>query len=318
MPFMESVEKADVLALASLYQLALLNWATLTTPSEFEEFTSHPAVVDGITDEEAVFVTLASDAYEMNPGLSDTLLHLSEVITEARTISLPMAGEVELMVVRTQPGSARSLDLLEESVRFTESYMGEPFPVNLVLLLHADAVKPGFAGHNSGTNIMVHPDFDRDDGSPEADEAEFVIMHEVAHFYWYSSSQSWIDEGAAEFLTIAYAEDATGFDIGELLTMRFLGDYDCTDVTNLRLLEELTGPQAEDCTYDLGMLFFMDLHQALGTKDFQQGFRGLYLAGKDELDPDSPEARNIAHVREAFEFSPSATDTVIRKWYERK
>ena len=76
-----------------------------------------------------------------------------------------MAGEVELVVVRTQPGSERSLDLLEESVRFTESYMGEPLPVNLVLLLYADTVQPGFVGHNSGTNIVVHPDFDRDDAS---------------------------------------------------------------------------------------------------------------------------------------------------------
>ena len=32
------VEEADVLALESLNQLALLNWTTLADPSEFEEF----------------------------------------------------------------------------------------------------------------------------------------------------------------------------------------------------------------------------------------------------------------------------------------
>ena len=97
------------------------------------------------------------------------------------------------MIVRIEPGSERSMDLLEEAVWFAESYMGEPFPLSLVLLLYADAVKPGFVGHNSGTGMVVHPDFDGDD------ELGLIVGHEVAHFYWYGSSQVWLDEGAAEF-----------------------------------------------------------------------------------------------------------------------
>ena len=68
MPFLETVEEADVLALESLNQLALLKWTTLADPSEFEEFMLHPAIADGITDEETVFVTVAGNAYEWNPG----------------------------------------------------------------------------------------------------------------------------------------------------------------------------------------------------------------------------------------------------------
>lgn len=316
MPFLESVEESDVLALASLYQLALLKWDRLTTSTRFDEFTSHPTVTDGITDEETVFITLASSAYEVNPGLTDTLLDPSEVISETRVIELPMAGEVELVVVRTQQGSGRSLDLLEESVRFTESYMGEPLPVNLVLLLYADTVQPGFVGHNSGTNIVVHPDFDRDDASSEADEAEFIIMHEVAHFYWHSSSHSWLDEGAAEFLAAAYAEHSIGFDMTDISPTGVMSDYDCADGTTLKSLEGMPGPQAEDCAYALGLLFFMDLHQAVGAEEFQRGFRGLYLSGRDVFDPDSPEARNNTHVRSAFEFSAAATEIVIPDWFD--
>ena len=314
MPFLESVEEADVLALASLYQLALLKWDRLTTSTRYDVFTSHPAIADGITDEETVFVTLASDSYEINPGLTDTLLDPSEVISETRTIELPMAGEVELVVVRTQPGPERSLDLLEESVRFTESYMGEPFPVNLVLLLYADTVGLDVVDQNSGTSIVVHPDFDRDADSFEADEAEFIVIHEVAHFYWHSSSHSWLDEGAAEFLSAAYAEHSTGLDMTDISLTEWMGDYDCADGTTLKSLEELTGPQAEDCAYALGLLFFLDLHQAVGAEEFQRGFRGLYLAGRDVLDPDSPHARNSTHVRKVFEFSVAATENVIPKW----
>ena len=63
---------------------------TLTTPSEFEAFISHPNIKDGITDEETVYVTLASDVYDLNPELSYKLLDPTENMLESRTINLPM------------------------------------------------------------------------------------------------------------------------------------------------------------------------------------------------------------------------------------
>ena len=310
MPFLESVEEADVLALESLHQLALLNWTTLADPSEFEEFMSHPAIADGITDEETIFVTVASAAYEVNPGLIDILLDPAEVMSETRTIELPMAGEVELVIVRIQPGSARSMDLLEEAVRFAEDYMGERFPLNLVLLLYADAVKPGFVGHNSGADIVVHPDFDGDD------ELGLIVSHEVAHFYWRGSSQVWLDEGAAEFLAVADADRLLWFDMTDISSADVMDEYDCADGTTLKSLETLPGPQAENCDYALGFLFFLDLHQALGAEEFQQGFRELYLAGKDVLDPESWQARNMGDVRDAFESSTAGTEAIIADWWD--
>ena len=307
MPFLETVEEADVLALESLNQLALLNWTTLADPSEFEEFMSHPAIADGITDEETVFVTVASDAYEVNPGLIDILLDPAEVMSETRTIELPMAGEVELVIVRIQPGSAKSMDLLEEAVRFAESYMGEPFPLNLVLLLYADAVKPGFAGHNSGANMVVHPDLDGDD------ELGLIVGHEVAHFYWYGSSQVWLDEGAAEFLAVADADRSLWFDMTDISPADVMYEYDCADGTTLKSLETLPGPQAEGCDYALGFLFFLDLHQAVGAEEFQRGFRKLYLAGEGVWDPESWRARNMADVGESF-GAGDAVAGVFEEW----
>ena len=304
MPFLESVEESDVLALQSLNQLALLNWTTLADPSEFAEFMSHPAIADGITDEEAIFVTVASDAYAENPGLVDTLLEPAEVLSERRIIELPVAGEVELVIVRIHPGSARSMDLLEEAVRFAEDYMGERFPLNLVLLLYADAVKDGFAGHNSGADMVVHPDFDRDD------KLGLIASHEVAHFYWRGSSQVWIDEGAAEFLAVVEADRLLWLDMTDISPADVMDEYDCADGTTLKSLETLPDSQAEDCSYALGFLFFLDLHQALGAEDFQQGFRELYQAGKDVLDPESWQARNMGDVRDAFEPSTAATGII--------
>ena len=166
------------------------------------------------------------------------------------------------------------------------------------------------------TPVVLHCPALDNDGSSEADEVEFIIMHEVAHFYWHSSSHSWLDEGAAEFLAAAYAEHSIGFDMTDIPPTELMDDYDCGDATNLKLLEELPGPRAESCAYGLGLLFFMDLYQAVGAEEFQRGFRELYLAGKDVFDPDSPEARNMDHVREAFRSSVAATETVIPNWLE--
>ena len=88
--------------------------------------------------------------------------------------------------------------------------MGEPFSTNFVLLFYADAVIPDYAGHNTGLNMTVHPDFDSDDDSDEALSAPFILSHEVAHYYWNTSSQLWLDEGAAEVMSIIYEETMTG------------------------------------------------------------------------------------------------------------
>ena len=55
-----------------------------------------------------------------------------------------------MVIVRTQEGSPRSMDFLEDAVRFTESYMDEALPRNLVILLYADAVHLGSTGITPG------------------------------------------------------------------------------------------------------------------------------------------------------------------------
>ena len=317
MPFMESIEGTDVLALSSLQQLALYNWETLASPTEYEEFMDLPAIRDGITDEEAVLVVAGSGAYEQNPALAEKLLDPSDVMLENRSVTLPLAGSVDLVVVRTAPGAVRSMDSLENTVLFTEDYMGEAFPVRTVILLYADALDEDLLGVSNGASIIVHPDFDSDDGSLEAEYSEFITMHEVSHYYWHGSAHSWIDEGAAEFMSIAYAESVTGMDVDELLASGFLADdYDCDDISTLSDLERLSGARAESCSYTHGALFFLELRQALGPEEFRHGIRKLYHSGKNVLDPYSPDARNISHVRQSFEFSDEDAEEVIRKWYE--
>ena len=97
-------------------------------------------VADGITNDETPVVALLYDVQATNPGLLETILDPSITLVEERDIELPLAGRTRLIVVRIEPGANRSMDLLDDAVRFTEDYIGEPFPTNFVLLLYADAV----------------------------------------------------------------------------------------------------------------------------------------------------------------------------------
>ena len=308
MPFLDSFEPSDSTALVSLDALRY------ESPEAFGALLSHPAVADGITDDETVSLTLAADVYETDPELADMLLDSPKVLTETRDIDLPLAGNVHLIIVRTQPGSDESMDHLEDAVRFTESYMDEALPRNLVLLLYADAVQSGFAGHNSGTNMVVHPDYDTDGGDYGIYD-RMILTHEVAHYYWHGSAESWLDEGAAEMISVSHAASDMGIDVTEIFDTVLAGLLYCPYTDNLSGLEELPHQQAEECAYSLGPLFFLDLYIALGLEDFRRGFRELYLQGKDVAEPGDPNARRLEHVKEAFQFRSEETGAVIEEWY---
>ena len=83
-----------------------------------------------------------------------------------------------LVIIRTSPGAARSMDLLEHSVRRIEEHMGSPLPTKYVGLLYENAVSGSNAGTNFGTHIAILPKYDSDE-EPFSGSA---IAHEVAHY----------------------------------------------------------------------------------------------------------------------------------------
>ena len=217
---------------------------------------------------------------------------------------------MRLAIVRTPDGAARSMDLLESAVRFSESYLGEPFPTNFVLLLFAETVMPGADALNAGINMTVHPDFDIDDGSEDALDAPFLLAHEVAHYYWGGSGEAWIDEGAADVMSYAYDESTTGHEwyVSDIATI-----YPCS-IPDLSALALMPGDPPRDFIYGLGAGLFLELYRTLGAEDFRKGFRALYLLSQNDPGENGPGTRRI-HVRKAFEFHPADRDEVIPRWY---
>ena len=126
MPFLETIEPPDKSAIASLRLLAAFR------PEVFVNVMSNTALRDGIADDEAPIVATRMVSQKQIPVLIDVLLDDSNVFLELRSITLPLAGEVVLSIIRTGPGEAKSMDLLEHSVRGVEEFMGLPLPTTML------------------------------------------------------------------------------------------------------------------------------------------------------------------------------------------
>ena len=312
MPFLTLLDPPDALAIDSLAYLVH------SDVNSFHGVMAQPSIRDGISDDEAAIVPFLGDVGEFNPGLLDALLDRGVTSLEERTIALPLAGEVTLAIVRTSPGAARSMDLLEEAVRTTEAFIGEPFPVTYVPLLFEEAVPGHFSGTNNGFHITILPKYDVDDDSYQAAMAKRVIAHETAHFYW-NGSETWLDEGAAELMA-AVVEQVGGGALAEPV------NYPCSPRYSIRYLETQDLPESDEaflCNYAVGERFFLDLYGNLVDQEFRSGFRDLYLLTSRE-EPFVTDAAGMKEVREVFGSprsagsvqSPDLVEQIAERWYE--
>ncbi len=306
MPFVRTIEPPDISAITSLGQLAAFR------PDAFIRVMAHPTVQVGIPDDWTPIVATLNGVAKTNPGLIDVLLDGTAVSVQRRTITLPLAGDVSLSIIRTGPGATTSMDLLEHSLREVEEFMGEPLPTNFVGLLFADAVTGYAAGTNFGTHIAILPKYDVADGSFEAGIVGSTIAHEVAHYYW-SGNQSWVDEGAANFMASVIDGARTGRPVAATRPP-------CAYASNLGELESLgisRGDIEFQCNYSLGERLFADLYRTLGPEKFRQGIRALYHAS--EIEDDDEKVRGtpvgVVHLREAFNSDDGSEISVISRWY---
>ena len=307
MPFVQTIEPPDVSAIESLAQLAAFWTGT------FDQVMDHPTVRVGITDDWAVIVATLNGVAKVNPGLIDVLLDSSRVTLERRTITLPLAGDVGLFIIRTGSGVARSMQLLEHSVRSAEEIMGAPLPTNFVGLLYADAV-PGYAaGTNFGTHIAILLKFDVDEDSREAERVGTTIAHEVAHYYW-RNNEDWVDEGAAELM----ASVIDGVRSGRPIAVTNPPCGHAASLAELESLDALRGNAEFGCNYSLGERLFVDLYRTLGHEKFQRGFRTLFQVS--EIEDEDERVRGtpvgIEHVRDAFRSEEGSETAVISRWYD--
>ena len=305
MPFLRTVEPADLSAMKSLWRILHDN------PSQFDRVMNHPTLQAGITDEWTTVITTLASAANNNPRLIHTLLDPQTVSVESRKINLPLSGSIVLAIVRTEPGPNRSMDLLQHAVTQAEQQMGIALPTQHVVLLFADASKPGYAGTNYESHIVINKGYDVDDGSQLANHLLATIAHEVAHYYWRSNSD-WIDEGMATLLEANAEYARTGKQIAT--TYQPCSAFD--NIAQLDRAKPSIGTPNFICNYALGERLFIELLDALGSRAFSNAAKSLYLESTvEDSNPTAGTEVGIDEMRRLFGKNAGGA-TVIWRWYD--
>ena len=311
MSFLDILEPSDVPAVEAMTYLFFYEHAA------FQEILRHPALADGITDEEAKVVGLLGGVHEVNPSLVYNLLDLSKTIISERDIELPLAGDVTLAIIRTEQGTSNSMDFLEYAVRETEPLMEHAFPTKYVALLFEESVPDDYAGIHQGTFISILPGYDDAFQTIDPYGSSQIIAHEVAHYYW-RYGKDWFDEGAAEFTASYIERKRANQPPGP-------ANYPCHSSKTLHNLENLRGSEVDanaECNYAVGERLFHDLYNYLGEEAFRRGVRRLYLSSQ-KMHEENAGPAGIYQLRQAFKKETDSVgmpdtelvDQVIDRWY---
>ena len=203
MPFLETIEYGD------LFILRGLTWGQQVY---FQRIVSHPSLRDGITDEWASHFSVVSSIVHSDLSesdlldLLDTLFDPEQTLLEERTITLPLAGDVELAVIQTDVGAsdnagAGTLEMLEQVIRSQEEFMGLAFPQNHVTLL-VDNLNRFEVRRN--IDIIILTDYPENRG---------IIAEGTANTYWGSL---WSSELASFLGMVSRTYDGTPLSGSEL------------------------------------------------------------------------------------------------------
>ena len=320
MPFLEVVDRFDYLAVRALAQID----SGIGFGERFEENLSHPKINDGISDEDAKTFAVLYSVYESNSDRAIALLLElggASLDIEERVIELPLAGEVKLTIFRRYPyRTTVTMDLLERAVRLNEEYMGAPFPDHwVVLYFHTD--NSGWllphAGSYGGTHMELRREYDVEhDGRTES--TLLILLHETGHYYW-SSAESWMSEGGANFLEYISNPERHG---RKFLISEYLPCDELTTLTQLEKVNPIPGDEYYHCSYQLGEGLFVELYNTLGKETFREGFRNLYLKRLQDDPSDSCEGTflGICHLAAAFNaVTPNdlaaEVNEIITRWY---
>ena len=196
--------------------------------------------VDGLDEREAIFIgALGAARWLPGPfelGENDTLDLdlLSEHHIEARVIDLPLVGEVTIWVVKHYPFApdATLMEDLATAVLNAEDFMGEKFPTNDVIVLVGEGNQPGPSYHRGGDVVLRQ----RERGKPVS---EYVVLHEIGHYY-FGVDSGWLAEGGADLIA-SHAAIRSGVTTIEALQRELADDLSavCIDDWGLENLQQV-------------------------------------------------------------------------------
>ena len=296
MPFLKSVSSTDVLLLIGLHYQE--------RKGSIEVILNHPALLEGITDDETVLIIAATTSND--PGRIKQLLYPGNATTETIRTSSPMTPKLSISIVRTGNRTISGTSLvIEDAVKYVENTMGMALPTDHVILLLDDTgVTEGFVGTNYGQAIAYLKEGESGTNW-ERTAFKMGLVHEVAHYFW-RGNEGWIDEGMAE--TIEQSWGIKNRLPGEMIRTETKG---CT-LSTLQKLSSLKPDEKSPqfyCNYYMGRKLFTELQGNMKEEEFRLSLKKLYAMSIDLNE--KGEYGGIGEVRTAF---PKYEGIIEKHW----
>ena len=276
---------------------SLMGWVALSALNDEPLVTDQDWFIDGISESDLVLLLALIDAQARSENQYRDLLEQNHIAQ--RTVTLPLAGDVELYVVRHTefPDDDPTLNLMEQIMIQLEEFMGVPFPRNpsITLIIEPSTRAGETPQFGVGYAALSHIVSSAPRHNPGF---HLAIFHEISHIYWggHTGAPPWWTEGAAGFLP-DIARDALGHETLEQRERKLVGDTrrECwnrgirtiSDYYNLQQQEPRMAADRGICVYALGEIFLLDMHSLLGSEATSAAMRQLYVDAHDSgwLDP---------------------------------
>ena len=240
-------------------------------PGRSEQFLSQSWFQDGLTEEEAALIVALrptlNDDVDSEEVFAD-LLQRGHVRSE--TISLPLAGEIDLFAVgRSEFELEGLLERMAFAVESMEGFMGTPWPKpDVIALLELESDLGSYdGGWNAGAYVVLK------------DPSKYTTYHELAHYYFKSTiGPQWLTEGGAEFLNFYTLNLTEGGTIdADYINGQWVIAAACAPdgSANVHGWNE-TGAGSNLCPYWLGHQFLGGMYRALGHEVVSSALRELY------------------------------------------
>ena len=256
---------------------AITSLGRLIETDDLALVTSQPWFTDGLSDEETAFLVVTNRDQNSDSQYRD---FLRTHFTRSATISLPLAGDVDVWVFwhNPFPDSDDTIELIEDAAQASEALMGVPFPTTDIILLIADVGSISSSGYNAGNHMAMERILG--DGNNRG-----VVYHETAHYY-NMGLHTWLNEGFANLMEM-YTRDGPELQ-GAAERKDYLEEHifpTCGELgfTNIQQLV-IQGDYA--CSKDMGEHFLISLFNLLGEEAVSAALRELYLMSGEQGEED--------------------------------
>ena len=231
-----------------------------------EDLTGADWFVDGLTDVERVHIIAFSSRHNDYRELPN----FNTGIISSKVVELPLAGEVKLWLVgsSTVPWD-NVFESLEEAATGAEWLMGEPFPINdLVVSIVGRFDYEGNIRPFGGLSLELGRHIALIDGL-SAEVLRDIIQHEVAHTYFTGlMGAGWFAEAGAEY-TREFIHALKGYSaLDDRDRLKLLVRNHCTSRGVPNIVEALAADPAipRFCKNMIGMLLLLELEEAVGVR----------------------------------------------------